>query len=283
MATPLVGHSATTSKGLSGGSAPAVLPWARAVNYYKRNSARHLFRRRVDLHPSRPLISFTFDDFPRTALWEGGRILKRHGLAGTYYVSLGLLGLDSPSGQICKPEDLTELLDQKHELGCHTFAHCHSWNTKTAEFEQSIVKNKAALRRLFPDTTFQSFSYPLSEPRPLTKGATGRHFLCCRAGGQAFNAGHADLNQLSAFFMEQAQSQLGKVTDLIDRNRMAGGWLILATHDIHQTPSAYGCTPEFFEQVVQYAVNSGAQILPVAEALGTIREPASASAISPLR
>ena len=271
MAISVVDQHNTESKGVPKLSAMPVLPWMRVFNYYKRNSARHIFKRIANVKPSRPLISFTFDDFPRTALWEGGRILRQYGLAGTYYVSFGLLGLDSPSGPICVPEDLAELLDQKHELACHTFAHCHSWNTKTADFEDSIVKNKAALQQLFPDAAFRSFSYPISEPRPLTKRATGRHFLCCRAGGQTFNAGNTDLNQLSAFFLEKTHGQLATVTDLIDRNRQACGWLILATHDIDPAPSPYGCTPKFFEQVVQYAVNSGAQILPVVEALQKIQ------------
>jgi peptidoglycan/xylan/chitin deacetylase (PgdA/CDA1 family) len=217
------------------------------------------------------LISFTFDDFPRTALWEGGRILRKYGLAGTYYVSFGLLGVDSPSGPICTPEDLAVLLDQKHELACHTFGHCHSWDTKTADFEASLRENQAALRQLFPNADFQSFSYPISEPRPLTKRATGRHFLSCRAGGQTFNTGETDLNQLSAFFLEKSRGQEGIVRDLIERNREARGWLILATHDVHPVPSPYGCTPEFFEHVVQYAVNSGAQVLPVVQALQAIR------------
>jgi peptidoglycan/xylan/chitin deacetylase (PgdA/CDA1 family) len=271
MAISVVDQHGIEPKGLPKSSAMPVLPWMRVFNYYKRNSARHIFKRIASVKPSRPLISFTFDDFPRTALWEGGRILRQYGLAGTYYVSFGLLGLDSPSGPICVPEDLAELLDQKHELACHTFAHCHSWNTKTADFEDSIVKNKAALQWLFPDAAFRSFSYPISEPRPLTKRATGRHFLCCRAGGQSFNAGNTDLNQLSAFFLEKTQGQLATVTDLIDRNREACGWLILATHDIDPAPSPYGCTPKFFEQVVQYAVNSGAQILPVVQALQNIQ------------
>src|SRR5580704_9182816 len=114
--------------------------WTRVQNYYRRNSARLVFRRPFIVRTSQPLISFTFDDFPRTALLTGGAILQRFGVAGTYYVSLGLLGMNSPSGTICVPEDLTALLQQGHELGCHTFSHSHSWNTDRADFESSIVK-----------------------------------------------------------------------------------------------------------------------------------------------
>ena len=245
--------------------------WKRAGNYYKRNSAKLVFRRPLDVRTPDPIISFTFDDFPRTALLTAGRILQEYGAAGTYYVALGLLGGDSPSGPICVKDDLIDLLQQGHELGCHTFAHCHSWNTPSDKFEASVLKNKSTLEELIPGAEFRSISYPISEPRPLTKRNIAQHFSCCRAGGQTFNAGTADLNQLSSFFLEQSRGRIQMVKDLIDRNREERGWLIFATHDVESNPSQYGCTPEFFEQMVRYAAESGARILPVAKALDTIR------------
>src|SRR6266446_1702902 len=95
--------------------------WSRLQAYYKRNAARLVFRRPLAIWTQVPLISFTFDDFPRSALVVGGAILNRHGSSGTYYTSLGLLGKDSPSGPICVPGDLRELRQRGHELGCHTF------------------------------------------------------------------------------------------------------------------------------------------------------------------
>jgi len=215
----------------------------------------------------RPLISFTFDDFPRSALLAGGAILKRFGLAGTYFASFGLVGKETPSGQIFFPDDLTTLLEQGHELGCHTFAHCDSWATATKTFENSIIQNHAALDRLFPHCEFKTFSYPISLPRPKTKARIANYFLCCRGGGQAFNAGKTDLNQLSAYFLEKSRDNFQAVKDVIDHNRQACGWLILVTHDISNNPTPFGCTPEFFERVVEYAIGSGAQIVPVVEAL----------------
>jgi len=215
----------------------------------------------------RPLISFTFDDFPRSALLAGGAILKRFGLAGTYFASFGLVGKETPSGQIFFPDDLTTLLEQGHELGCHTFAHCDSWATATKTFENSIIQNHAALDRLFPHCEFKTFSYPISLPRPKTKARIADYFLCCRGGGQAFNAGKTDLNQLSAYFLEKSRDNFQAVKDVIDHNRQACGWLILVTHDISNNPTPFGCTPEFFERVVEYAIGSGAQIVPVVEAL----------------
>jgi len=220
-----------------------------------------------------PLISFTFDDFPRSALLVGGAILSRFGLGGTYYASLGLIGKETASGPIFLSDDLTNLFEQGHELGCHTFSHCDSWETDARTFEDSIMKNREALNELCPGAKFQTFAYPINLPRPMTKARIADHFLSCRGGGQTLNAGRIDLNQLSAYFLEKSRGNIQPIKDLIDRNRQACGWLIFATHDISDNPTRFGCTPEFFEQVVHYAVGSGARILPVVQALQALGAP----------
>jgi len=252
---------------------PSVHPrlWSRVQGFYQRRAAAQLFKKRLVINTNRAIISFTFDDFPRSALIVGGAILSRYGLAGTYYASLGLMDQDAPTGRIFCPEDLTALVEHGHELGCHTFSHCHSWTTDPIEFENSIVENRAALSGLLPGAEFQTFSYPISPPRPLTKARIAKHFLCCRGSGQMFNSGTADLNQLSAYFLEQSRHSLQAVKEMIDRNREGRAWLIFATHDISRHPTAWGCTPAFFSEVVQYAVNSGARIVPVAKALRVLQ------------
>lgn len=249
---------------------------ARVRGRYQRASANYLFRRPMVLKSGVPLISFTFDDFPRSALLVGGGILKRYGLSGTYYASFGLMGKEAPTGKIFLSEDIAVLFEQGHELGCHTFAHCDSWDTGAPAFEQSVIENDHVLQRLFPGSSFSTFAYPISPPRPQTKRTMARYFACCRGGGQTFNVGAMDLNYLSACFMEQSRNTPGKLKSLIDQNREARGWLIFATHDVCAVPTPYGCTPKFFEEIVQYAIDSGAQILPVGQAMETLRaEPSS--------
>lgn len=253
---------------------PAFNFWLRLRNRYSRESARLLCRRPFVIDSDIPFISFTFDDFPRSALITGGAILKRFGLSGTYYASLGLMGKVAPVGAIFVPEDLNLLLKEGHELGCHTFDHCDAWETEPCSFENSIVENQRALNNLVPGASFQTLSYPITVPRPQTKNRAGKHFVCCRCGGQTFNAGKVDLNYLSAYFLEKTRDDPEKAKELIEQNRRARGWLIFATHDICANPSPFGCSPEFFEDIVKCAVNSGAQILPVIqvwEALHTLR------------
>src|SRR5260370_21007842 len=113
--------------------------------YYQRRSASFVFRRPVSIDLQRPLISFTFDDFPRSSVSAGGAILNRFGLAGTYYACFGLQGKQAPTGQMFILDDVRTLLDQGHELGCHTFSHCHSSETDVTPLEDSILQTTETL------------------------------------------------------------------------------------------------------------------------------------------
>lgn len=222
-----------------------------------------------------PVISFTFDDFPRSALLNAGAILRERGFAGTYYASFGLMGRTASTGEIFVQEDLDELIQQEHELACHTYDHYDSWDTAPLEFEASILRNRKAVAQQLPGVTLGSLSYPISYPRPRTKRCTEKYFSCARGGGQTFNAGAVDLNYLKAFFIEQSRDNFEAIKQTIDGNARAKGWLIFATHDVCNQPTRFGCFPGFFEKVVDYAIQSKATILPVFRAWQVIfRKPA---------
>lgn len=252
--------------------------WAKLQGAYRRRAAKLVFKRNFVIDSRRPLISFTFDDFPRSAWLEAGPVLHKFGLNATYYVSMGLAGQHSPGGPIFEIDDLYDLVQHGHELGCHTFSHCDSWETDGKKFEASVVENRQALQNLFPEATFENFSYPISLPRVMSKARVSRHFLSCRGGEQSYNVGTVDLNQLSAFFLEKSRDDIQAVKDLIDTNRKRGGWLIFATHDVTRNPSPFGCTPEFFEEIVRYSVDSGAEVLPVVRALEVLHAPGTQKA-----
>lgn len=243
----------------------------RLESPFRRASARFFAKRPFAIATQTPIISFTFDDFPRSALLTGGAILHSFGLAGTYYASLGLMGLQAPTGAIFLPEDLKLLFEQGHELGCHTFSHCHAWDTEPRDFENAIIQNRQVLKELVPEACFKTFSYPISVPRAETKLRVSKYFECCRCGGQSFNSKNADRNYLSAYFLEKSRDNPEAIKRLIDQNSRYRGWLIFATHDISKDPTPWGCTPSLFEEIVRYAVNSGARILPVFQAYETLR------------
>jgi len=236
----------------------------------QRAAASAFARRPFLMKNPGPLISFTFDDFPRSSLSCGGTILEEYGARGTYYVSLGLAGQLAPTGDMFTREDLSETLERGHELGCHTFHHCDASITPARVFEESILENRRALRDLDPTAHFKSFSYPIGVPWPSTKKRCAQHFLGCRAGGQTFNAGTVDLNYLQAYFLEQSRDQPEAIVAMIEANCRSRGWLIFATHDVCENPTRYGCRPDFFSTIVERSVRSGAQVVSVSAGLAAI-------------
>jgi len=236
----------------------------RISNGWRRFAIQRFARRDFRLNGGTSYVSFTFDDFPRTALTAGGRILTDHGVHGTYFVSFRLLGSESPSGPIATTADIESLLQAGHEVGCHTFDHLDGTKVTPSEFERSIHANRDALVESRLGARFSVFAYPLDGPALPVKRVTGPHFRASRWGGQTFNHDVMDLNLLHAYFLDQrSPARLEDLARLIEANASAGGWLIFATHDIDCEPSKYGCEESYFRQVVRLAVASGAKVLPM--------------------
>ncbi len=242
----------------------------RVHSRYQRSIGAWLYRQPQQMRNDGPYVSFTFDDFPESALHAGGEILRSRGARGTYYAAFGLMGTDAPTGRIFTTRDLEPLLSRGHELACHTFAHCDSWQTGAGRFDASLEENRRALRAWSPHADFRSFSYPLTSPHPAVKRVAGRRFQTCRGGGQTHNAGVVDLALLKSFFIEKSVHRPEAIHAAIEANAAAKGWLIFSTHDVSATPTPYGCTPEMFTRVLDWSLASGATVLPVAEACDAI-------------
>lgn len=239
----------------------------RARGYYNRLAARRFARRGRVLTYREPIVSFTFDDFPKSALSTGGDILEQAGFRGTYYISLGLAGKIAPTGEIVERHEIPSVPKRGHELGCHTFAHYHATQTSADVFEGSLKDNARALGELLPQARFQTHSYPIGVPRPATKRRCARYFLGCRAGGQVYNESAVDLDHLQAYFLEQNRDDPEGILQMVDRTIDANGWLIFATHDVTASPTRYGITPQLFERVVKHVSRRGVRVLTVEAAL----------------
>jgi peptidoglycan/xylan/chitin deacetylase (PgdA/CDA1 family) len=244
----------------------------RAQSGVRRALATRLHRRALTVAPVQPLVSFSFDDAPSSAFETGARVLERHGVRGTYYVSLGLLGQPGPSGPLGGAEALRAAVAAGHELGCHTHDHLDAWQVSAGQFLASVEANAQALQRLLPGHRFETFAYPKSGAVAAVKPALAKRFLACRHGGQRGNSGRIDRDLLAACFLDRQQhADLSFVRNLLEDNARTRGWLIFATHDVTPDPSPWGCTPGLLEAVVRHALRTGSRILPVREALRAAR------------
>jgi peptidoglycan/xylan/chitin deacetylase (PgdA/CDA1 family) len=250
--------------------------WPKIKNKYRNLRSASQCRRPFLMQNNQPVISFTFDDVPKSSCVVGAEILESYGLTATYYVSMCLMDRNYEIGPAFTKNNLDIVVAAGHEIGCHTYDHLDAWNTDPNLFDKSIIKNQTKFSEMYPGRSLRTFSYPINMPSPKIKRRAGDHYVCCRAGGQTYNVGRVDLNLLKAFFVDQRnRGDCDSIFQIIIKNHDNYGWLIFCTHDIAESPSPYGCSPELFEEIVRLSSRSGARIMPVYEAciwLGITRQ-----------
>jgi peptidoglycan/xylan/chitin deacetylase (PgdA/CDA1 family) len=227
------------------------------------------YRRPVSLAGRGPLVSFTFDDFPRTAFSVGGAILERFGTRGTYYVAAGLTNTSNELGELFGENDLHSLLEAGHEVGSHTLNHSSCRSLSSSAFRAEVEKGVNAVEHLTACASI-NFSYPYGHFSLATKKALRSCVASARSILPGINGPEIDLNQLRANCLYGDIDVVPSVKNLILQSVERKGWLIFYTHDVRPKPSEYGCTPELFELTVEEAVRSGSRILTVQQVLAEV-------------
>jgi peptidoglycan/xylan/chitin deacetylase (PgdA/CDA1 family) len=215
------------------------------------------------------IVSFTFDDFPRSALQTGGAILKTHQCAGTYYTAMGLMDHDNHQGlHFCK-DDLLALVRDGHELASHTFSHSSGRTASISEFLADAVKGRSVLEEVAGETCV-NFSYPFGHATLRSKPILGRHFASCRGIVGGVNTSPADLNLLKANSIYSHSYDESVIANLVETARKSPSWLIFYTHDVREKPSSYGCTPGQFESVVKLVVQKQLKINTIQQVVASL-------------
>lgn len=78
------------------------------VHKFDRKLAKVIARAPRILRTDGPIVSFTFDDIPATAL-RGADLLETVGARGTFYISAGLLGAEGMQGRHADRQELRDL------------------------------------------------------------------------------------------------------------------------------------------------------------------------------
>jgi peptidoglycan/xylan/chitin deacetylase (PgdA/CDA1 family) len=232
----------------------------------RRSVLCSLYRRTVLLGNSRPIVSFTFDDFPRTAYSVGGRILEKFGARGTYYVAAGLMNVSNDLGELFAADDLRCLVEGGHELGTQTFHHSSAREVSLAAFVDDVQEGMKAMEQMGVCNS-TNFAYPYGHATLRSKKNLGPVFTSSRSVIPGLNGPEVDLNLLLANRLYGDIDQSRTLEDLILQNEKQKSWLIFYTHDVRPNSSEYGCTPALMEYAVARAARGGSRILTVRQAL----------------
>jgi peptidoglycan/xylan/chitin deacetylase (PgdA/CDA1 family) len=229
----------------------------------RRQVLGSLYSRRAPLGDGGPIVTFSFDDFPRSAYTVGGAVLKNFGARGTYYTAVGLMDTSNELGEQFRRADLDALVDDGHELASHTFSHISSRSVSDLHFVEEVDRGRKAIQEMTGQSDSGNFAFPFGE---FTLGArkilSGR-LRSCRSIWGGFNGPEIDLSLLRANSLYGDNHNAEAAKQLILQNKKRKSWLIFYTHDVRPDPSRFGCTTSLLESVISFASHSGARILTV--------------------
>jgi len=219
---------------------------ARASN----RLARHLRIAPFKLLNEGPMVSFTFDDVPKSASTVGAAILEEYNARGTFYIAGGLV--DKWSGNWIGPsvDDIVGLHRKGHEVACHTFSHTRASDLNAAEMIAEIEKNRRYFSALDPSIAITNFAYPYGLGSLSHKHKLRNLFHSSRSILPGINADIVDLQYLRATPLIENQIDHDGIERVFEQALVTGGWLIFYSHDVATAPSRYGCSPSLLRDAL---------------------------------
>src|SRR6202041_2751846 len=246
--------------------------WSAAKAKVGHRLATHFCVQPFRLRNEAPMVSFTFDDIPKSAATTGAGILEDHGVRGTFYVSGGLVSTtSSPHWAAVDASDIVALHRRGHEIGCHTFSHSRACDLDAAALTAETEQNRRYLQSGAPSIKIENFAYPFGYGSFWRKRELKAAFRSCRSIVPGVNSGTVDLQFLRAMPLLDLHIDRAAIERALDETRINNGWLIFYSHDVAEAPSPYGCSPALLSHALRAASQRKIRALNVAEALRCAR------------
>lgn len=217
--------------------------WRKA----RRGLGRYLPTRPFRLRNAEPLVSFTFDDVPQSALDYGATVLERHGMRGTFYIAPGICGSQDTHWRVIDEAGVAELHARGHEVGAHTFSHERISEMTRAELRDNDAKSQVELKRICGGGDIVSFAYPFGVVSIEHKLYLQSQYATCRGIYQGINAGLVDLSVVASCELYDTTIDRAGIERLLDETVARNGWLVFYTHDCCERPSHIGCSPRLLD------------------------------------
>lgn len=227
----------------------------------RRRLVRLVHRRPLPISPTRPMVSFAFDDAPLSAVQAGAQVLEGRRVRGSYFVSAGLAGTEAPMGICAKPADYRGLAAAGHEIACHTYSHLDCGKARAADAAADVTRNALAITAWGIETP-RTFAYPYGDVGFGPKEALAGRFTLLRALHPGVIEQGSDLNQAPAVGIEGPDGEATARRWMAEAKRRTA-WVILYTHDVRPDPSPWGCTAEALGRLVDEAISEDFDVVTV--------------------
>ena len=207
------------------------------------------------------IVTFSFDDFPKSAADTGAEIMEIYGASAIYYACSGLVGGRTLTGEQYTDEDIALLLQAGHEIGAHTHTHLDCARAPVDRVIYDIARNLAELEQMGVPGKIQHFAYPYGETTFALKTSLTSKFETCRGILPGHNTQTTDAMQLSAMELTPDEATTARAINAIEKARHTPGWLHIFTHDVSNSPSPFGTRPASLKAILEAARLSDLQIL----------------------
>jgi peptidoglycan/xylan/chitin deacetylase (PgdA/CDA1 family) len=125
--------------------------------------------------PRKGIISFTFDDFPKSAAQHGAEAMDMIGASATYYTCTGMAGHTNVMGDIFTADDIAPLIKAGHEIGTHTETHLDCARVDTETIRSEISTNAANLEAIIGKTPEPHFAWRNAFQREVVYRGYSQH------------------------------------------------------------------------------------------------------------
>lgn len=217
------------------------------------------------------VITFSFDDFPKSSADNGADILHEIDAKAIYYACSGLSGKTNKTGEQYEADEIDRLLEAGHEIGAHTHFHKDCAVQSLDDVMADIDQNLERLKEMGVTEAIRHFAYPYGETSLDLKKALVDKFDTARGILRGNNSAQSDSMQLRAMELTPDSMTIDRAIDAIEKAQRAPCWLHIFTHDVRSNPSDYGVTRNSFLRVARAARNSGLPILPPTKALERLK------------
>lgn len=237
------------------------------IEKLRRRAARTMAVEPLAIRPLRGIVSISFDDFPKSAWEVAGPLLKHHEIKASYYVAGRMCDRTNLGKPQFSENDLQELFEDGHEVGCHTFSHVSVMNLDAETLNKELDRNAEWVAERLDGHKMTHFAYPFGDVSLSAKKLLGKRFNISRGVRDGINVEVADRNNLSAIGLESRRLPHYDLERIFEQTAKQRGWLITYGHDIGRDPTPYGCTLRDLERVIELARENRLDILPVGKAL----------------
>ncbi len=192
--------------------------------------SRHFAIAPLQLTDTGPMVSFTFDDVPKSAATAGASILEEYNGRGTFYVAGAMVDQRDKHWEGISAAEIVDLHRRGHEVACHTYSHSRAIDLDSHAMSAEMDRSS---RGILPGV----------------------------------NSGTVELHYLRAFPLIECEISRDGVDRAFDEAVEKNGWLIFYSHDVEVAPSPYGCSPALLRHALGAAARRDIPIVSIAEAL----------------